>query len=74
MASSVSKNLYKSLQISNQIECPESGMSRSNSKKSHVDVQTLELSSKNQLNPIFNNRAKSLNIELKSIKIELKLF
>ena len=41
MASSVSKNLYKSLKISNQIECPESGMSRSNSKKSHVDVQTL---------------------------------
>ena len=41
MASSVSKNLYKSLKISNQVECPKSGMSRSNSKKSHLDVQTL---------------------------------
>ena len=41
MASAVYKNLEQLLKISNQVECHESGMSRSNSKKSYVDVQTL---------------------------------
>ena len=41
MASAVYKNLEQLLRISNQVECHESGMSRSNSKKSYVDVQTL---------------------------------
>ena len=42
MASAVYKNLEQLLKISNQVECHESGMSRSNSKKSYVDVQTLQ--------------------------------
>ena len=41
MASAVYKNLEQLLKISNQVECHESGMYRSNSKKSYVDVQTL---------------------------------
>ena len=41
MASAVYKNLEQLQKISNQVECHESGMSRSNSKKSYVDVQTL---------------------------------
>ena len=41
MALAVYKNLEQLLKISNQVECHESGMSRSNSKKSYVDVQTL---------------------------------
>ena len=41
MASAVYKNLEQLLKISNQVECHESGMSRSNSKKSYVDVETL---------------------------------
>ena len=35
------KNLQKSLKISTQFICHESGMSPSNSQKSHLDVQSL---------------------------------
>ena len=42
-AQTVKKNLIKSVLRCTQIKCHESGMSPSNSKKSHLDVQSLDL-------------------------------
>ena len=63
MASAVYKNLEQLLKISNQVECHESGMSRSNSKKSYVDVQTLQ---DEMTDPGFRKQTGSRNQDVES--------